>query len=65
MIIKKLKSENITLNYEKSSFFKEEITYLGSIISKNSIKADISRINLYLNFLPKNKKNLMKLITPN
>lgn len=39
-----LKTNNVSINFEKSNFFKTEVCYLGNIIDNRGFRADISRI---------------------
>ena len=58
-----LKDNNLTIGFEKSTFFAKEVKYLGHIISENGIKPDIERIKDLKGFnSPRNKKQLQKLI---
>ncbi|MGL5708363.1 MAG: reverse transcriptase domain-containing protein, partial [Aeromonas sp.] len=62
-VINRLIENGISVNFEKSSFGKTEIRYLGQVISEEGIKADLSRVNTSLiNSEPKTKKQLMSLI---
>ena len=45
-VINILKQHNITINSEKSNFFKQEVSYLGSIISSKGRMPDTSRIHI-------------------
>ena len=40
-----VKENKLSVNYEKSYFWKAEVTYLGNIINADGIRADISRVN--------------------
>ncbi|KAG0435873.1 Transposon Tf2-6 polyprotein, partial [Dictyocoela muelleri] len=44
-VIKRLDENNISVNFNKSNFFKEEVIYLGNKISRNGIQADIRRVD--------------------
>lgn len=63
MVLEKLKKNNVSINFNKSQFAVDEVKYLGYIINKNGIKADISRINKLKNIrTPKSKKDIQKLL---
>lgn len=57
-----LKDNNITVNIEKSSFFKDEVTYLGFKISKDGIKPDVTRVQNYEYKPPKTHKQLQRIL---
>ncbi|KAG0419529.1 Retrovirus-related Pol polyprotein from transposon gypsy [Dictyocoela roeselum] len=38
------KNNNISINFDKSRFFKPRVTYLGHIIDKYGSRADLSRL---------------------
>ncbi|KAF9761135.1 Transposon Tf2-9 polyprotein [Nosema granulosis] len=62
-VLSRLSNEGISINFEKSSFMKSEVKYLGKIINSTGIKPDISTIFKIENDLnPRNRKQLMKLI---
>lgn len=55
----KLSEFNVKINIEKSTFFKQEITYLGNIISKSGIKPSPDRVkDILAAEPPKNVKEL-------
>ncbi|KAG0442483.1 Retrovirus-related Pol polyprotein from transposon opus [Dictyocoela muelleri] len=43
-VFERLKRHNVSINFSKSEFAKEKITFLGHIISKEGIQADISNL---------------------
>lgn len=49
-VLKRLEENNLKLKIEKSSFFKNEVSYLGHIISENGIKADPKKTECMTNF---------------
>lgn len=58
-LLRNLKAANITVNLEKSQFFRKEIQYLGYCLSTTGIKATSDKIAAILNFpTPKNQKQL-------
>ncbi|ORE00365.1 hypothetical protein A0H76_1310 [Hepatospora eriocheir] len=54
------------MNFKKSNFGKDKVTYLGCIISSNGIKPDVTRVEGFLERLPSYGKiirtNLKKII---
>ncbi|KAF9762014.1 Retrovirus-related Pol polyprotein from transposon [Nosema granulosis] len=61
-VLSTLNREGVSINFEKSSFMKTEVKYLGKIINSEGIKPDISTIFKIENDLnQKNRKQLMKL----
>lgn len=44
-VLEKLKKYHVRINFEKSEFFKNEITILGHIIKENKIEIDKNKIN--------------------
>ncbi len=58
-----LETENISINFKKSSFCKNKVNYLGHEISADGVKADLSRIDkLETLKAPTTKKQILKLI---
>ncbi|KAI5152754.1 hypothetical protein ENBRE01_2980 [Enteropsectra breve] len=54
---------NLTLSFEKSSFFKDSVKFLGHIISEKGIKPDISRVEGLKQFnSPKTRRQLLQLL---
>jgi hypothetical protein len=43
-ILEVIEEQNISINFEKSVFFQEEVRYLGHVIDKDRIKADIKKL---------------------
>lgn len=43
-IFQLIKKNNIAINFEKSSFYVEEVKYLGQIISQKGLRPDIGRL---------------------
>lgn len=57
MILNKFKEFNVTINMDKSQFFRSQVTFLGHIISEKGITMDSDKIQTIKNFQPpKNKK---------
>ncbi|KAG0419853.1 Retrovirus-related Pol polyprotein from transposon gypsy [Dictyocoela roeselum] len=61
-LLKLLKEANISINFEKSRFFKSEVVYLGQIIDKNGTRADTSRLMPINKIIPKTRKQLQRLL---
>jgi hypothetical protein len=54
-----LKEANITVNFEKSQFFRKEINYLGYRLSTEGVSTDPEKSAAIMNFpVPKNQKQL-------
>ncbi|KAG0442508.1 Transposon Tf2-9 polyprotein [Dictyocoela muelleri] len=61
-VISRLIKMNISVNFKKSNFFKEEVVYLGNKISKYGIQADTGRIDLIKFKIPEIGKVTLKKI---
>ena len=49
---------NLTINLEKSHFFRLEVKFLGHILTSTGIKPDLEKIEIIQNFLrPRNLKD--------
>ncbi|KAG0441967.1 Polyprotein P3 [Dictyocoela muelleri] len=57
-----LHNNGASINFEKSSFFVDEVDVLGHKISKNGIKANISTVKKWENKYPNTRKELDKLL---
>ncbi|KAG0435586.1 Retrovirus-related Pol polyprotein from transposon 17.6 [Dictyocoela muelleri] len=57
-----LTSYNVSVNFEKSTFARDEIEFLGHKIYKFGIRPNISKLESYANFIPKTKKPLQRLL---
>ena len=40
MVLRKLQEEKLTVNLEKSEFMKEELVYLGFVVSQGNLKME-------------------------
>lgn len=59
LLLDNFKRANITINLEKSKFFRQEIQYLGYCLTTDGIKATPEKVSAILNFpTPKNQKQL-------
>jgi hypothetical protein len=62
-VVDRLSKHNLTVNPKKVKLFHTEVSYLGNIISKNSIRIDPSRTESIRNFsTPKNAKDVSSFI---
>ncbi|KAG0437949.1 Retrovirus-related Pol polyprotein from transposon 17.6 [Dictyocoela muelleri] len=57
-----LKSNKISINFDKSRFFQDQVTYLGHIVDKNGTKPDISRLVQFEKIIPNTKRKLQRLL---
>lgn len=59
LVLQRLEEHTITFNIEKCEFEKEEVNFLGHVISGKMIRADPEKIQTIQDYLsPKNKKQL-------
>ena len=49
MVLNKLHEEKLTINLEKCEFLKQELVYLGFMVSKGSLKIDQDKVAAILN----------------
>lgn len=62
-VLQKLKMANLTINLEKSSFFRGEIKYLGYVVNSKGLQVDPSKVDAILNFpTPSNKKEVKRFL---
>ena len=65
IVFDRLREENLKIKPEKCEFLKEQITYLGSIISAEGIQPDPKKISVVKNFptprTPKDVKSFLGL----
>lgn len=60
---KKLVMANLTINFEKSVFFRNQLKYLGYVIDSNGLHVDPAKIDCILNYpTPKNKKDVKRFL---
>lgn len=60
---KKLKMANLTINFEKSVFFRSELKYLGYVINSKGLHVDPSKIETIINYpTPTNKKEVKRFL---
>lgn len=61
-VFQRIKTYGMSVNFEKSNFGLEEIKYLGFVINKDGIKANITAISDMELKTPKTRKQLEKVI---
>lgn len=62
-VYKKLKLANLTINLEKSLFFRNELKYLGYIVNSHGLHVDPAKVEAILNFpTPENKKQVKRFL---
>lgn len=59
----KLQKANLTINYEKSKFFRNELKYLGYVVNSKGLHVDPSKVEAILNIpTPTNKKEVKRFL---
>ena len=48
VVLKRHQEEKLTINLEKSEFMKEELAYLGFVVSQGKLKMDKSKVEAIL-----------------
>lgn len=62
-VLDKLRLANLTINFEKSQFFRKELKYLGYIVDSKGLHADPSKIEAILNYkTPSNRKEVRRFL---
>ena len=62
-LLKRLESANLTLQTEKCSFLRKEVTYLGHVISRDGVKPDSKKVEAVRKFpRPKSAKNIKQFL---
>ncbi|KAG0442150.1 Retrovirus-related Pol polyprotein from transposon 17.6 [Dictyocoela muelleri] len=61
-VIKLVMKNEISINFDKSEFFKHEIEFLGHRITKDGIKPILTKIEAYEDIKIKTKKQLQKIL---
>lgn len=62
-VLNKLKMANLTINFEKSQFFRKELKYLGYIVDCNGLHADPIKTVAILNYkTPSNRKEVRRFL---
>ena len=60
--LERASSHGLSINFEKSVFLKYEVTYLGHKINSRGYRIDSSRLPRFQNLIPKNKKEVSKVL---
>lgn len=62
-VFEKLKSANLTINFKKSQFFREQLNYLGYVVDADGLHADPTKIEAIMNFpTPTNRKEVRRFL---
>lgn len=62
-VLEKLKIANLTINLEKSHFFRKQLKYLGYIIDINGLQADPEKVEAIVKYpTPTNRKEVRRFI---
>lgn len=62
-VLEKLKSANLTVNFEKCQFFRSELRYLGYLVDSRGLRTDPNKVDAILNFpVPTNKTELKRFL---
>lgn len=62
-VLDKLKQANLTVNFEKSNFFRSELKYLGYVVNARGLHTDPEKVQAILNFpVPTSKKELKRFL---
>jgi hypothetical protein len=59
----KLKTANLTINFEKSQFFRKQLKYLGYVVDSNGLHADPEKVEAIVSYpTPKNRKEVRRFL---
>lgn len=62
-VLNKLKSANLTINYDKCMFFRTKLKYLGYVVDSNGLQADPEKVESIVNYpTPTNRKEVRRFI---
>ncbi|KAG0436062.1 Transposon Tf2-9 polyprotein [Dictyocoela muelleri] len=61
-VFKMLHENSLSINFDKSEFFRNEVKFLGHIVSENGIKPCIDRIEPLKKITPKNKRHIQRIL---
>lgn len=62
-VLNKLKLANLTINYKKSNFFRNELKYLGYVVNSKGLHVDPEKVEAILKFpTPTNKKEVKRFL---
>lgn len=56
------KTNKISINFDKSRFFQDQVTYLEHIVDKHGTRPDISRLIQFEKIIPNTKRKLQRLL---
>lgn len=59
-VLEKLKKANLTINLEKSKFFRNQLKYLGYVVDGNGLHTDPEKVEAILRFPPPTNKKEVK-----
>lgn len=62
-VLEKLQQANLTINYEKTRFFRESLKYLGYVIDTQGLRTDPEKVEAILNYpTPTSKKDIKRFL---
>lgn len=62
-VLEKLKMANLTINFTKSQFFRNQLKYLGYVVDSNGLHADPEKVESIINYpTPTNRKEVRRFI---
>lgn len=62
-VYEKLKIANLTINFEKSQFFRNQLKYLGYVVNSEGLHADPEKIEAIVNYpRPSNRKEVRRFL---
>ena len=50
LVLKRLQEEKLAINLEEGEFLKQELVYLGFVVSQGKLKMDPSKVEAILNY---------------
>lgn len=63
LVLKKLEMGNLTVNYEKCQFFREQLKYLGFVVDCNGLQADPGKVDSIVNYpTPTSRKEVRRFL---
>lgn len=63
LVLQKLKTANLTINFKKSQFFRENLKYLGYVVDVNGLHADPEKVDAIKNYpTPTNRKEVRRFL---
>ncbi|KAG0419638.1 Transposon Tf2-6 polyprotein [Dictyocoela roeselum] len=61
-VMTRLYNSNVSINYEKSEFLIESVSFLGHTISRKGISPNIDRIEPLRKIKPRNKRQIQRVL---